>query len=250
MMGSESCSAVRGQISTGGRHSRLHQTLATMAVPGMNKKLYSQTEKYLGDEMKQQLVKCTADNAEHEKNHAIEIDLFHQAIPAIKVIVDVGWSKRTHKHFYNAKRGVAVIFGHYTKKLLFLGVRNKFCSICAIHDNKNSDPPTHRCYKNWNGSSSAMETDIICEGFRMSETLYSIRYMFVIGDGDSSVMANIRSSVPYGIFVTKIECANHAYKAYRSCLEELARDHPQYKGKGGLTKRAIQRLTTGARIAI
>uniref|UniRef100_A0A1X7U6I6 Mutator-like transposase domain-containing protein n=1 Tax=Amphimedon queenslandica TaxID=400682 RepID=A0A1X7U6I6_AMPQE len=32
--------------------------------------------------------------------------------------------------------GVAVIFGHYTKKLLFLGVRNKFCSICAIHNNK------------------------------------------------------------------------------------------------------------------
>uniref|UniRef100_A0A1X7U5M3 Mutator-like transposase domain-containing protein n=1 Tax=Amphimedon queenslandica TaxID=400682 RepID=A0A1X7U5M3_AMPQE len=177
--------AVLGQISTGGGHSRLNQTLATMAVPGVKKKLYSQTEKYLGDEMKQQLVKCMADNAEHEKNHAIEIDSFHQRIPAIKVIVDGGWSKRTHKHSYNAMSGVAVIFGHYTKKLLFLSVRNKFCSICAIHDNKNADPPTCRCYKNWNGSSSAMETDIICEGYRMSETLYNIRYMFVIGDADS-----------------------------------------------------------------
>ena len=99
-------------------------------------------------------------------------------------------------------------------------------------------------------SSASEETDIICEGFRMSETLYGIQYMFAIGNGDSSVMANIRSSVPYGIFVTKIECANHACKAYRSRLEEPVRDCPQYKGKGGLTKRVIQCLTTGARIAI
>ena len=60
--------------------------------------------------------------------------------------------------------------------------------------------------------------------------------MFVVGNGDSSVMANIRSSVPYGIFVTKIKCANHACKSYRSQLEQLVKDCPQYKGKGGLTK--------------
>ena len=95
-----------------------------------------------------------------------------------------------------------------------------------------------------------METDIICEGFTNSEVQYGIRYMFVVGDGDSSVMANIRSSVLYGIFVTKIECANHACKAYRSHLEELVRICPQYKGKGGLTKRVMQWLTIGARIAI
>ena len=52
------------------------------------------------------------------------------------------------------------------------------------------------------------------------------------------------------MFVQKIECANHACKAYRSRLEELAKDHPQFRGKGGLTKKAIQRLTVGARIAI
>ena len=30
----------------------------------------------------------------------------------------------------------------------------------------------------------------------------------------------------------------------------LEKDHPEYRGRGGLTKRAIQRLTVGARIAI
>ena len=74
--------------------------------------------------------------------------------------------------------------------------------------------------------------------------------MRIIGNGDSSVMATIVQTVPYGMFVDKIECANHACKAYRSRLEELLKEHPEYRGKGGLTKRVIQRLTVGARIAI
>lgn len=95
-----------------------------------------------------------------------------------------------------------------------------------------------------------MESDIIAEGFRLSEQLYGLRYMFVIGDGDSSVMATIRQSVLYGVYVNKIECANHACKAYRSRVEALAKNNPQFRGKGGLTKKAIQRLTIGARMAI
>ena len=52
--------------------------------------------------------------------------------------------------------------------------------------------------------------------------------MNVVGDGDSSVLATIRQAVPYGIFVEKIECANHAVKSYRSRLEALAKDHQHY----------------------
>ena len=54
----------------------------------------------------------------------------------------------------------------------------------------------------------------------------------------------------YGSYVKKLECANHAVKCYRGRLKELAKNNPQYQGKGGLTKRAIQRLTVGAQIAI
>ena len=66
--------------------------------------------------------------------------------------------------------------------------------------------------------------------------------MCVIADGDSSVMATMRQAVSCGIFVNKIECANHACKAYRSPLAAPAKDNPEYHGKGGLTKKAIQRL--------
>ena len=242
--------AVLGEMSTGGGLTRLNSTLALMEVPGMHKRMYSDTEELLGKEMRQHLAHSMLEIAEEEKQHAIVTNSFHQGVPSITVIVDGGWSKRAHKHSYNAKSGVAVIFGSHTRKLLFMGVRNKFCAVCAVAANKGRDAPQHRCYRNWSGSSAAMESDIIAEGFSLLEQMYGLRYMAVIGDGDSSVMAMIRQAVPYGIFVSKIECANHACKAYRSRLEALAKDKPQFRGKGGLTNKAIQRLTVGARIAI
>ena len=48
--------AVLSQMSTGGGLSRLNNTLATMDVPGMTKCMYTATERYLGEEMKQQLI--------------------------------------------------------------------------------------------------------------------------------------------------------------------------------------------------
>jgi len=43
---------------------------------------------------------------------AIQQGSFHQGVPAITIIVDAGWSKRTHKHTYNALSGVGVILGN------------------------------------------------------------------------------------------------------------------------------------------
>ena len=43
---------------------------------------------------------------------------FPEDVPVISVVVDAGWSKRSHEHSYNANSGVGVIFGATTKKLL------------------------------------------------------------------------------------------------------------------------------------
>ena len=176
-----------------------------------------------------------------EREMAIERSDSFEGIPAITVTVDGGWSKRSHKHSYNAKSGVAVIIGNATKKLLFLGVRNKYCSIRAVATNKDTTPQQHNCFKNWNSSSRAMETDILLEGFRAAEAMHGLRYMRMTGDSDSSVLANIQANVPgWGMKVSKVECANHAVKCYRSRLEKIVQDFPKYKGKGRLTQRAIK----------
>ena len=242
--------AVLGQMSTGGGVTALNSFLALMGVPGMPKSMFIATERLIGDNLHDLLVAKMAEAGQEEKRQAIERGDYHQGVLAITVVGDGGWSKRSHKHSYNAKSGVAVIFGQKTKKLLFLAVRNKFCSVCKIAENKGQPPREHRCYRNWAGSSGAMESDMLAEGFRMSERSHGVRYLRLVADGDSSVMATIRQTVPYGPFVEKIECANHACKGYRSRLEKLATDHPEFCRRGGLTKRAIQRLTVGARVAI
>jgi len=65
-------------------------------------------------------------------------------VPTITVVVDAGWSKRAHKHSYNALSGVGVIFGLQTGKLLYLNVRNKYCVTCQKDAKKK-----HVCFKNW-----------------------------------------------------------------------------------------------------
>ena len=171
-------------------------------------------------------------------------------IPAISVICDGGWSKRTHKHSYNALGGVAIIIGAETKQLLHIGIRNKYCSMCQRAEAVGCKANPHKCFKNWDQSSQAMEADIILEGF-LKANEHGIRYMNIIADGDSSVFAKIKEEVPvWGPYVTKSECANHATKCLRSNLEKLVDEKPEYKGKGNLTKSTRIRLVSAVRCAI
>jgi len=160
---------------------------------------------------------------------------------------DGGWRKRTHKHTYNAMGGVDVIFGVRTRKLLHIGVRNKLCYICSRAKTTGKEPKEHECLKHWEFSSQAMKSDIILVFLKEK---YGVSFMRVIADGNSSVYSNIIKFVPvWGPYVQKIECANHATKCLRGNLEKLVSDKPHYKGKGGLTKSNILRITTGVRCA-
>ena len=56
-----------------------------------------------------------------EKGIAISQNRYHQGVPAITVILDGGWSKRSHKHSYNAKSGVGIIIhSENTGKIRYL----------------------------------------------------------------------------------------------------------------------------------
>ena len=182
-----------------------------------------------------------------EKRLAEERGDFNEGVPAITVIVDGGWSKRSHRHSYNAKSGVGIIIGQATGKLLYIGVRNKYCTACTQGITKEN----HTSFKNWDESSCQMESDIIIEGFQQAEAEHGVRYMRFIGDGDSSVYSTLVQNVTScGCHIKKLECANHACKCYCSALEKLVQEKTLYKGRGGLTQRMRQRLTSAARCAI
>lgn len=114
-----------------------------------------------------------------------------------------------------------MIVGAETQKILFLGIRNKFCFACANPKKKKVE---HLCFKNYNGPSTGMETSVIVEGFRRSEEDYGLLYRNYIGDGDSSVYARIQEGCPYGRYVKKVECANHVTRALNDNLHKLADD--------------------------
>ena len=51
----------------------------------------------------------------------------------------------------------------------------------------------------------------------MSESIHGLRYLWFIGDRDSSVYNSLITGVPtYGHDITKVECANRAIKCYRN----------------------------------
>jgi hypothetical protein len=72
--------------------------------------------------------------------------------------------------------------GAKTKKVLFVGVRNKYCCICQKASKNNMDPKEHICFKNWNLPSTAMEADIIVEGFKKSIDMHNLIYSRLIGN--------------------------------------------------------------------
>lgn len=223
--------AVWGQMSTGGGYSRLHETMSVLGVPVMAPKNFINAEHNIGLWWQQQLQEIMAEAGREERQLAIERGDYHQGIPAITVVVDGGWSKRSHRHSYNAKSGVGIIIGQATGKLLYIGVRNKYCTACT----QGVPQDKHVCFKNWSQSSSEMEPDIILEGFKQAEKVHGVRYIRFIGDGDSSVYPTLIQCVPgWGRFITKMKCANHSCKCYRSALEKLVQEKPQYKRNGGL----------------
>ena len=170
-------------MSTGGGYSKLNETMSTLGVPVMSPNNFICTERGIGQWWQEHLKDVMAEAGREEKQLAEERDDYHQGVPCITVIVDGGWSKRSHRHSYNAKSRGGIIIGQATGKILHIGVRNKYCTACT----QGVSPNQHICFKNWNESSSQMESDIILEGFKQSEEVHGVRYIRFIGDGDSSV---------------------------------------------------------------
>lgn len=142
------------------------------------------------------------------------------------------WAKRSYKSGFSSASGAGCIVGMRTKKVLFLGVRNSYCCLCARSQKLNVDVPEHRCFKNWNDSANAMEADIIAEGFAKSVDMHGVKYNKLVGDGDSSIMKKLILNKPYGpdFIISKIECKNHLLRNFCNKLKALGKKTNNYKG--------------------
>ncbi|CAG4973196.1 unnamed protein product [Colias eurytheme] len=159
---------------------------------------------------------CMAEAGKEEKNHALSIGRVNDnGIPMIPVSGDACWSKRSYGTNYSASFGVGAIVGFFSKKVLFYGVKNKTCIICSRAHSKEVQPPKHKCFKIFQGPSTAMEAAIITEGFKKSIESHGLIYNQYVADGDSSTYASIRNSRPYeNVTLGKVECKNHLLRNY------------------------------------
>lgn len=105
-----------------------------------------------------------------------------------------------------------------------MGIRNKYCAVCEKAALNKKDVSIHKCYKNWEGTSTSMEADIIVEGFRQSMSMHNLIYNKLIGDGDSSVMKKLLLTKPYGsdVYIKKIECINHILRNYCNRIMDIS----------------------------
>lgn len=121
--------------------------------------------------------------------------------PKIQVSYDMAWQQRNSGHRYNSASGHGLLVGGLTWKPLIMEVKSKLCSICFAwrkkHEDLELEPiPEHRCPKNHDGTSSAMEP-IAC--LEMVIELFDRRQVIVHEiclDDDASTRALLRWSNP------------------------------------------------------
>ncbi|KAJ8884693.1 hypothetical protein PR048_016551 [Dryococelus australis] len=117
--------------------------------------------------------------AEEEAKMVIEADgVDNEGHPMITVVANGAWSKCSYKTKYNSLSGLGSTIGYRIKKVLFIGMRNKYCTV-SVHssatDAKNT-VASHKCAKNWSGSSASMEQDVIVEGMLQSIGMHGLVY--------------------------------------------------------------------------
>jgi hypothetical protein len=80
--------------------------------------------------------------------------------------------------------------GQRTKKILFIGIRNKYCCICHRFLKLDLESKDHFCIKNWNAPSTAMEADIIVDGIKNSLDMHNLIYNRMIGKPSALFLNN------------------------------------------------------------
>lgn len=218
--GNVNTDVVEGVMSAGIGFFNSEELFSAINIPFLSTNLYTREEIKIANAWKKTASRLMREAANEEADYARSIgSVASDGTPLITVVADGCWSKRSYRTNYSALSGAAAIVGNKFGKILYLSVKNKYCSICAISDKE------HICYKNYAGSSTGMESQSLVEGFKNSEAMYGIRYSTLIADGDSSTYKRILESRPYhNLTVEKIECRNHLLRNYCNKLLALSKD--------------------------
>ncbi|CAI6362985.1 unnamed protein product [Macrosiphum euphorbiae] len=217
---------VNGSLAIGIGQTQLAELSASIELPFISSTSYISHLSTVSSSVQDTAIDEITKAGKEEREIAIKNrNVDENGIPMCTVIADGQWSKRSYKTKYNSFSGAATIIGFNTKKVLFVGVRNSYCSVCQRATNRKTEPPVHVCFLNWKKPSTAMEADSILEGFSNSLNMHGLKYNKLIGDGDSSVTNKLNEVMPYGpeFKIQKIECRNHLLRNYGMKMSALSK---------------------------
>lgn len=147
------------------------------------------------------------------------------------------WPKRSSGRKYDSAAGVGTMIGNRSGKIVGCGIRSKICRVCDQH-NTQTDKPKHACYKNWNGSSKAMEPDVAAELVEEVEKKSEgkIQVHKLIMDDDCTTVARLRNTVDHEII--KWSDLNHVKKQLGNSLYAITN---KYKCLTGEVIKSLQK---------
>ena len=143
--------------------------------------------------------------------------------PQLVVQYDMGWQKRSSGRKYDSASGVGTMIGQKTGKIIDYGVRSKDCRTCMYWSNRNAAVPEHQCFKNFSGSSRAMEADVAAELVQRIENTADVQVRTLVMDDDSATISRIRGELKHDI--TKWSDIMHVKKHLKSSLYKLQTRH-------------------------
>ncbi|KAF0691454.1 Uncharacterized protein FWK35_00035195, partial [Aphis craccivora] len=224
---------VNATVGIGIGYTQLSEFSAILEIPYLSANTYGKIFDELSTVIEQTAWEQMRFAGIEEKQLAIEAgDIDTDGVPLCPVIADGQWGKRSYKTKYDALSGAATIIGFRSNKILFVGIRNRYCCICERAHALKLATKDHKCFLNWNKAATGMEADGISEGFAKSIELHDLKFNRLIGDGDSSVLKKLLEIVSYGPhqLVQKIECRNHILRNYSTKLSALTKNtkYPPY----------------------
>ncbi|XP_025420451.1 uncharacterized protein LOC112690619, partial [Sipha flava] len=123
-------SVVIGVLNIGCGYSQLQEVMSAMEVPTIHIKTYQAEHDLICKGYEETALETMKEAAKVEAELAVaegEVDV--DGTPLVAVVADGSWCKRSYRTMYNSPSGMAALVGYRTRKILFMGVKNKFCAI-------------------------------------------------------------------------------------------------------------------------
>ncbi|XP_062533778.1 uncharacterized protein LOC134202799 [Armigeres subalbatus] len=222
-------------LCSGGTYTQAKELFSFLNMPFMSRDAFAKDEIAMDSVLQVALDESLDRAVEAEKAAVLEEMAQKGTTPPTEKYVkscaalDGSWGQRSNGHRYNSASGCAAIIATRTKKVCYVGCKNKRCIACNINMTrvKNNQPiREHKCYRNYKGASGGMEPAIIIDGFEVLRHK-GLKFTTVVTDGDSTTVARLKNSCKYGPEIRHQLCCNHVMKNLGKKLRE-ARNKPGY----------------------